>query len=202
MNFLLALAGRIDRLSDRLGAFAAWAALLSCLISAANAFVRYGLDYSSNAFLEIQWYLFAACVMLGAAQVLRLNEHVRVDLIYSRIGSHAKVAIDLLGLLLFLLPVMSYAGWLSWDFFLVKLTSGLQPEDSVASLGFFGYAWKLLVSGEMSSNAGGLIRWPVALLLPVGFGLLTLQGLAEVIKRVGWLAGRHELDTHYERPLQ
>jgi len=202
MNFLLALAGRVDRLSDRLGAFAAWAALLSCLISAANAFVRYGLDFSSNAFLEIQWYLFAACVMLGAAQVLRLNEHVRVDLIYSRVSSRAKVAIDLLGLLLFLLPVMLYAGWLSWDFFIVKLTSGMQPDDSIASLGFFGYAWKLLVSGEMSPSAGGLIRWPVALLLPLGFGLVSLQGAAEVIKRLGWLAGRAELDTHYERPLQ
>lgn len=179
MKFLLALARGMDRLSDGFGALAAWAALLSCLISAANAIVRYGLDFGSNAFLEIQWYLFAACVMLGAAQVLRLNEHVRVDIFYSRLSGRGKVWVDLLGLLLLLLPVMSFAGWLSWGFF-----------------------WSRLQSGEVSPNAGGLIRWPVALLLPLGFGMVTLQGLAEVIKRVGWLAGVHEMDTHYERPLQ
>ena len=179
MDFLLALAGRIDRLSDRLGAFAAWSALLSCLISAANAFVRYGLDFSSNAFLEIQWYLFAACVMLGSAQVLRMNEHVRVDLLYGRLPARAKVWIDLLGLLFFLLPVMLFATYLSWDFFIGKF-----------------------ISGEMSSNAGGLIRWPAALLLPLGFGMVALQGAAEIVKRVGWLMRVHEMDTHYERPLQ
>ncbi len=179
MNFLLTLARGVDWLSDRLGTLAAWAALLSCLISAANAFVRYGLDFSSNAFLEIQWYLFAACVMLGAAQVLRLNEHVRVDLIYGRLSARGKVWVDLLGLLFFLLPVMLFATYLSWDFFLGKF-----------------------MSGEMSSNAGGLIRWPAALLLPLGFGMVALQGVAEVVKRVGWLMHVHEMDTHYERPLQ
>ena len=179
MKFLLALARGMDRLSDGFGALAAWAALLSCLISAANAVVRYGLDFGSNAFLEIQWYLFAACVMLGAAQVLRLNEHVRVDIFYSRLSGRGKVWVDLLGLLLFLLPVMSFAGWLSWGFF-----------------------WSRFQSGEMSPNAGGVIRWPVALLLPLGFGLVTLQGLAEAIKRVAWLTGQHEMDTQYERPLQ
>jgi TRAP-type mannitol/chloroaromatic compound transport system permease small subunit len=202
MEFLLALARSIDRLNDRLGAFAAWAALLSCLISAANALVRYGLGWGSNAFLEIQWYLFAAGVMLGAAQVLRLNEHVRVDIFYSRISSRAKVVVDLLGLLGFLLPVVLYLGGLSWDFFLVKLTSGLQAGDSVASLGLSGYVAKLITSGEMSPSAGGLIRWPVALLLPLGFDLVALQGLAEVVKRIAWLQHRLEMDTHYERPLQ
>lgn len=202
MNALLAFAKGIDGLTDRFGKFAAWAVLLSCLISAANAVVRYGLDYSSNAFLEIQWYLFAACVMLGAAQVLRINEHVRVDLVYSRLGSHGKVYVDLFGLLVFLLPVMAYAGWLSWDFFMVKLTTGMRPDDSVATLGLAGYAWKLLVSGEVSGNAGGLIRWPAVLMLPLGFGLVWLQGISEVIKRIGWLAHRYEMDTHYERPLQ
>lgn len=179
MNFLLALARGVDWLTDRLGAAAALAALLSCLISATNAFVRYGLDYSSNAFLEIQWYLFAACVMLGSAQVLRLNEHVRVDLIYGRLSARGKVWVDLLGLILFLLPVMLFAAALSWDFFLGKFQSG-----------------------EMSPNAGGLIRWPAAALLPLGFGMVALQGLAEIIKRVGWLMRVHEMDTHYERPLQ
>ncbi|CAM3647716.1 TRAP transporter small permease subunit [Roseateles saccharophilus] len=202
MDALLAFARRIDSLNDRFGKFAAWAVLLSCFISAANAVVRYGLDYSSNAFLEIQWYLFAACVMLGAAQVLRLNEHVRVDLIYGRLGGRGKVWVDLAGLLVFLLPVIGYAAWLSWGFFLVKLTTGMAPADSVASLGLVGYAAKLLGSGEMSSNAGGLIRWPAALTLPLGFALVWLQGLAEVIKRIAWLQHRFDMDTHYERPLQ
>ncbi|MBW8847100.1 MAG: TRAP transporter small permease subunit [Burkholderiales bacterium] len=202
MNALLALARRIDSLNDRFGKLAAWAVLLSCFISAANAVVRYGLDYSSNAFLEIQWYLFAICVMLGAAQVLRLNEHVRVDLVYSRVGTHAKVGIDLFGLLVFLLPVIGYAAWLSWGFFMVKLTTGMAPADSIASLGFTGYITKLLTSGEVSSNSGGLIRWPAALTLPLGFALVWLQGVAEVIKRVAWLQRRFDMDTHYERPLQ
>ena len=202
MNALLALARRIDSLNDRFGKLAAWAVLLSCFISAANAVVRYGLDYSSNAFLEIQWYLFAVCVMLGAAQVLRLNEHVRVDLVYSRVSTHAKVGIDLFGLLVFLLPVIGYAAWLSWSFFIVKLSSGMAPGDSVAGLGLVAYASKLLTSGEVSSNSGGLIRWPAALTLPLGFALVWLQGVAEVIKRVAWLQRRFEMDTHYERPLQ
>jgi TRAP-type mannitol/chloroaromatic compound transport system permease small subunit len=202
MKALLALARGIDRLNDRLAGLAAWAVLASCLISAGNALVRYGLSYSANAYLEIQWYCFAVCVMLGAAQVLRLNEHVRVDLVYSRVSSRAKVGIDLFGLLVFLLPVMGYAAWLSWQFFLVKLTTGMAPDDAVASLGLLGYTLKLLSSGEVSANAGGLIRWPAALMLPLGFAMVWLQGLAEVIKRLAWLRHAFEMDTHYERPLQ
>jgi TRAP-type mannitol/chloroaromatic compound transport system permease small subunit len=202
MDALLAFAQRIDRFNDRFGTLAAWAVLLSCFISAANALVRYGFSFSSNAFLEIQWYLFAACVMLGAAQVLRLNEHVRVDLAYSRLGGRGKVWVDLFGFVVFLLPVMAYMGWLCWGQFMVKLSTGMSVGDSVASLGLAGYVTKLLTSGEVSSNAGGLIRWPAALVLPLGFALVTLQGLAEVIKRVAWLQHRFEMDTHYERPLQ
>ena len=202
MNALLALARGIDNLNDRFGTLAAWAVLLSCLISATNAVVRYGLDFSSNAFLEIQWYLFAACVMLGAAQALRLNEHVRVDLIYSRLSGRGKVWVDTFGLLVFLLPVVLWAAWLSWQFFLVKLTTGMRPEDSVQTLGLTGYLWKLLTSGEVSGNAGGLIRWPAAALLPLGFAMLALQGVSELIKRFAWLGHRLEMDTHYERPLQ
>lgn len=202
MNALLSLARRIDSLNDRFGKLAAWAVLLSCFISAANAVVRYGLDYSSNSFLEIQWYLFAACVMLGAAQVLRLNEHVRVDLVYSRLTGHGKVYVDLFGLVVFLLPVICYMAWLSWGLFIVKLSTGMTATDSVASLGFIGYATKLLTSGEVSSNAGGLIRWPAVLVLPLGFALVALQGVAEIIKRVAWLAHKFDMDIHYERPLQ
>lgn len=202
MNALLSLARRIDSLNDRFGKVAAWAVLLSCFISAANAIVRYGLDYSSNAFLEIQWYLFATCVMLGAAQVLRLNEHVRVDLVYSRLTGHNKVYVDLFGLIVFLLPVMSYLAWLSWGLFMVKLTTGMSPGDSINSLGFVGYTTKLLTSGEVSSNAGGLIRWPAVAVLPLGFAMVTLQGLAEIVKRLAWLTHHYDMDIHYERPLQ
>ncbi len=202
MNALLSLARRIDSLNDRFGSLAAWAVLLSCFISAANAVVRYSLDYSSNSFLEIKWYLFAACVMLGAAQVLRLNEHVRVDLVYSRLTGRAKVIVDLFGLTVFLLPVICYMAWLSWGLFLVKLGTGMAASDSVATLGFTGYWAKLLTSGEVSSNAGGLIRWPAVLMRPLGFAMVALQGVSEIIKRVAWLAHRYEMDTHYERPLQ
>lgn len=202
MNALIAFAEAIDRLNDRFGVLAEWAVLLSCLISAANAVVRYTLDYSSNSFLEIQWYLFAACVMLGAAQVLRINEHVRVDLVYSRLSGKGKVLVDLFGITVFLLPVIGYLTWLSWGLFMGKLTTGMRPEDSIASLGFIGYVYKLLVSGEMSNNAGGLIRWPAVLMLPLGFAMVWLQGVAEIIKRIGWLSHRYNMDTHYERPLQ
>lgn len=202
MQALLAFARGVDGLNDRFGKLAAWAVLLSCLISAANALVRYGFDYSSNAYLEIQWYLFAVCVMFGAGQVLRLNEHVRVDLIYGRLSGKGKVWVDLLGLIVFLLPVIGYMAWLSWDLFWVKLSTGMSASDTIASLGLPGYLRKLLTSGEMSNNAGGLIRWPVALTLPLGFALVWLQGIAEAIKRVAWLNHRLDMDIHYERPLQ
>jgi TRAP-type mannitol/chloroaromatic compound transport system permease small subunit len=176
---LLTFARWIDALNDRAATLATWAVLAACLISAANAFVRYGLDFSSNAFLEIQWYLFAACVMLGTAQVLRLNEHVRVDVVYSLYPSRGKVMVDLMGLAVFLLPVTLLVIYLSWPLLVSQFTSG-----------------------ERSSNAGGLIRWPVTLTLPLGMALLSLQAVSEIIKRVGWLAHVHEMDTHYERPLQ
>jgi TRAP-type mannitol/chloroaromatic compound transport system permease small subunit len=92
--------------------------------------------------------------------------------------------------------------WLSWGLFIVKLSTGMSASDSIASLGLVGYFGKLLTTGEVSSNAGGLIRWPAVLVLPLGFALVTLQGLAEIVKRVAWLAHRYEMDTHYERPLQ
>jgi TRAP-type mannitol/chloroaromatic compound transport system permease small subunit len=179
MTALIRFAHFVDALNDRFAVVAMWAVLASCFLSAGNAVVRYTLDYSSNAWLEIQWYLFAACVMLGASQVLRLNEHVRVDVIYGRWSGRGKVYIDLFGLVFFLMPVMLLMLWLSTPLFI-----------------------KWYVTGEMSSNAGGLIRWPAMLMLPLGFGLLSLQGLSEIIKRVGWLTHRYEMDMHYERPLQ
>ncbi len=179
MQALLALARLIDGFNDRFGSLAKWAVVLACLISAGNAFVRYGLDISSNGWLEIQWYLFAACVMLGAAQVLRLNEHVRVDIFYGKLSSRGRVWVDLLGMAFFLLPSMGVLLYFSWPMFMSMLTSG-----------------------EMSSNAGGLIRWPAMLTLPLGFGLVILQGISEVIKRIGWLTHTYDMDIHYERPLQ
>ena len=179
MDGLISLSRGIDYVNDRFAWLAKWAVFASCLISASNALVRYLANYSSNGFLEIQWYLFAACVMLGASQVMRVNEHVRVDVIYSRWSGRGQALIDLGGLLLFVLPSM-----------LVMLN----------------YAWplfvKMFVSGEMSSNAGGLIRWPAMLMLPLGFALLFLQGVSECIKRVAWLRHKYDADFHYERPLQ
>jgi TRAP-type mannitol/chloroaromatic compound transport system permease small subunit len=169
----------IDRLTRTLSLLATWCVLLAASVSALNAFVRYGLDWSSNAFLEIQWYFFAVTVMLGAPWVLQLNEHVRVDLLYGKLKAQWQVWIDLLGLIFFLLPVMAFVGWLSWPLF-----------------------WNAWTSGEMSPNAGGLLRWPVVFLMPLGFGLLSLQGLSEVIKRVAHIRGLIELDLHYEKPVQ
>ena len=179
MSQLLTLARLIDALTDRFGWLAKWAVFLACFISAGNAVIRYSFNYSSNAYLEIQWYLFAACVMLGAPQVLRVNEHVRVDVLYGRFSSKTRVLIDLFGLVFFLMPVMGVMFYFAWPLFLSKLASG-----------------------EVSGNAGGLILWPAVLMLPLGFALMLLQGLSEIIKRVGWLTHTYEMDLHYERPLQ
>jgi TRAP-type mannitol/chloroaromatic compound transport system permease small subunit len=176
---LLKFALGVDWVSERFGRIAATAVLLAALISAGNAFVRYGLDISSNAWLEIQWYLFSVTVMLGSPLVLKLNEHVRVDLIYGKLKGKGPVYVDLFGLAVFLLPVMLLLAWLSWPLFV-----------------------KMYVTGEMSSNAGGLIRWPAMLLLPAGFAWVSLQGVSEIIKRVAYLRGEYEMDTHYEKPVQ
>ena len=179
LNLLLKLALAWDALATRLGKLAAWTVLLAALISSGNAFVRYGLDMSSNGWLEIQWYLFAATVMLGAPLVLKLNEHVRVDILYGRLKGHGKVYVDLFGLVVFLLPVMGILAWLCWPLF-----------------------YGMYQSGEVSGNAGGLIRWPVMLLLPLGFALMFVQGLSEVIKRICYLRGGYQMDLHYEKPAQ
>lgn len=169
----------IDRLTDLAGAIAKWSLLAACVISGGNAVVRYVIGISSNGWLEIQWYLFGAGVMLGAAQVLRLNEHVRVDLFYGRWKARGQVLLDLFGLVVFLLPIMGLLTYLSWPLLV-----------------------EMFVTGETSPNAGGLIRWPAMVLLPLGFGLLVLQALSEIAKRVLWLQNRYEMNTHYEKPLQ
>lgn len=179
MSALLKLALGMDWISERIGRIASVAVLLAALISAGNAFVRYVLDISSNGWLEIQWYLFAGVVMLGAPIVLKLNEHVRVDLIYGRLKGNGAVYVDLFGLIFFLLPVTALIAWLSWPLLV-----------------------NMYVNNEMSSNAGGLIRWPAMLMLPLGFALMFLQGLAEIVKRIAYLKGLYAMDTHYEAPVQ
>lgn len=179
LSVLLKFSYWMDWISTQLGKFAAWAVLSAALISAGNAFVRFGLNTSSNAWLEIQWYLFAATVMLGAPVVLKLNEHVRVDIFYGKLKRHGPVYVDLFGLLFFLLPVMGVIAWLCWPLFV-----------------------NMFVTKEMSNNAGGLIRWPAMMLLPLGFALMFLQGVSEVIKRVAYLKGLIDMDTHYEKPVQ
>ncbi|MET0220282.1 MAG: TRAP transporter small permease subunit [Tardiphaga sp.] len=169
----------IDALSDGFGFVAKWLVLFACLVSAGNATIRYLFNYSSNGWLEIQWYMFAGIVFLGAAQTLRLNEHVRVDLVYSAISDRARLWVDIVGIVLFLLPAMAYLTYMTLPFF-----------------------WNSWQSQEVSSNAGGLILWPVKLILPLGFCMLLLQGIAELAKRIAALAGVVKIDTHYEAPLQ
>ena len=179
MKPFFAFAHVIDAVNNFFAMIAKWSVILCVFISALNAIVRYTFSYSSNAWIEIQWYLFTACVMLGAAQVFRVNEHVRVDVIYGTLSSTKRIWIDIFGLTLFLLPGMAIFAYLSWPMF-----------------------WGMYLSGEMSSNTGGLIRWPVVLMLPLGFTLVWLQGWSELIKRIGWLLGQYEMDLTYERPLQ
>jgi TRAP-type mannitol/chloroaromatic compound transport system permease small subunit len=179
VSALLKFASGMDWLSERFARIASYTVLLSAMICAGNAFVRYGVDWSSNGLLEIQWYLFAWMVMVGAPYVLKVNEHVRVDLLYGKLKGNGPVYVDIFGFIVFLLPIMGFMAYLSTPYFL-----------------------NTLVSGEMSQNAGGLIRWPAVLALPVGFAMVWLQGLAELIKRIAYLRGEYAMDTHYEKPLQ
>jgi TRAP-type mannitol/chloroaromatic compound transport system permease small subunit len=179
MKHLLALSRGIDYVNEKLGWIADWLVLLSCLISAGNAFSRYAFGISSNAWLEIQWYMFAALVMLGASYTLKRNEHVRVDIVYANVSTRRQIGIDIFGFVLFMLPATVIMTYLSWP--------------------IFHNSWAL---GEVSSNAGGLLRWPVKIFLPIGFALITLQGLSELVKRVAMLSGHMKADLHYERPLQ
>lgn len=166
MQALLRLSGAIDWMSEKIGRTVLWLVLVAVLISAGNAVIRKLFDMSSNAWLEVQWYLFSAVFLLCAGYVLKRNEHVRIDVLSSRLSQRGRIWIDIIGFALFLLPATLLIVWLSWPLF-----------------------FRAYESGEMSQNAGGLIRWPVFLLLPVGFALLSLQGISELIKRVAFLQG-------------
>ena len=179
MQALLAVSRAIDALSGAVGRLTEYLVLICCLISAGVALVRYLFSYSSNGWLEIQWYMFAAIVLLGASHTLRMNEHVRVDLVYGNVSDRSRLWIDTVGLILFLIPPSLFLMWLSWPFFLLSFQQG-----------------------EISQNASGLIRWPVKLIIVAGFALLALQGISELIKRIASLLGYIVINTKYEKPLQ
>jgi TRAP-type mannitol/chloroaromatic compound transport system permease small subunit len=166
LKILVRTAGWIDALNERAGRVVAWLVLAAVLVSAGNASVRYAFNLSSNAWLEIQWYLFSAIFLLGAGYALRRNAHVRVDVLAGRLSPRGQAWIDIFGGLVFLLPMALMIGYLSWPVF-----------------------WQSFIGSEVSSDAGGLIRWPVKLLIPAGFALLSLQACAEIIKRVAFLMG-------------
>jgi TRAP-type mannitol/chloroaromatic compound transport system permease small subunit len=179
MSILLRISRTIDTVNAWFGRISDWFVLIAILISAGNAISRYLIGYSSNALLEIQWYLFGGMVLLGASYTLKMNEHVRVDVIYSQLSETGQLIVDIFGFIVFFLPAMAFLAWLSWPVFVTSFQSG-----------------------ETSNNYGGLIRWPIMLALPLGFTLLTLQGVSELIKRIAALLGRIKIDIHYEQPLQ
>lgn len=172
MNGLLTLSRWIDALNERIGRMVYWLVLIVALVSAGNAISRYGFGLSSNAWLELQWYMFSAIFLLGAGYTLKHNGHVRVDVIYGHLSKRSQAVIDLIGGLVFLLPVVLLMMWMSWHGFISS--------------------WELQ---EMSPDAGGLIRWPVKLIIPVGLILLALQGISESIKRLAFLLGRGPLSV-------
>lgn len=169
MTLLLKLSQLIDWLNERVGKGAFWLVLLMTIICASNASYRFIFNDSSNGLLEIQWYLFAAVFLLCSPYTLQKNEHVRIDVLSGKLSPRGLAVIDIIGTVFFLLPMVVTVLWLS--------------------LPLVAESYKIQ---EMSSNAGGLIRWPVKILLPIGFTLLALQGISELIKRIGFLAGRIE----------
>lgn len=166
MTPLLSLSKLIDAINEKIGQAVSWALLASVLICTGNALIRYAFNISSNGWLEIQWYLFAAIFLLGSSATLRRNEHVRIDVVAGRFSKRTQVWIDIFGFLFFLLPMAGLILYLATP-----------------------YALESMRNQEVSSNAGGLIVWPAKLLIPTGFLLLTLQGVSELIKRIGYLQG-------------
>lgn len=167
MNALLAVSRVIDALNERVGRLVTWLVLAAVIVSAVNAVVRKLFDMSSNAFLEAQWYMFSAVFLVCAAWTLLRNEHIRIDVVAGRFSRRTQTWIDVFGAVFFLLPMVS-----------------LVLYESVP------WAWRALVSGEVSPSAGGLILWPAKILVPIGFTLLLLQGLSELVKRIAFLRGQ------------
>jgi TRAP-type mannitol/chloroaromatic compound transport system permease small subunit len=179
MRPLLALSAGIDWLNEKIGNVCNWLVLAACVVSAANAMIRYAFGYSSNGWLELQWYMFAVLVMFGASYTFKKNEHVRVEILYLMLSERGQLWLDLIGTLCFLIPACLLLSWLSWPFFM-----------------------QAYAVGELSSNAGGLIRWPIKFVVPAGFVMLALQGVSEVIKRAAALQNLVTIDAKYERPMQ
>jgi TRAP-type mannitol/chloroaromatic compound transport system permease small subunit len=203
MRALLSVSRAIDGMSRLIGVFATYLVLFAALVSAFNAIARYSINgllelerqfvslsgslgwllalyrQNSNTLGEAQWYMFAGMVMFGAAHTLRLNEHVRVDLIYGSVSERTRLWIDLLGGIFFLLPMCLLTIHFTWPWFL-----------------------EAYYSGETSANAGGLLRWPVKLTLPLGFALVALQGTSEIIKCLAALTTGYRRELTYERPVQ
>ncbi|HYL88294.1 MAG TPA: TRAP transporter small permease subunit [Burkholderiales bacterium] len=166
MKSLLALSRAIDTLNEYLGRLVYWCILIMVLVSSGNATMRYAFNIASNAWLELQWYLFAVVFLLCSGYTLLHNEHIRIDVVSSHLSRRTQVWIDVFGFILFLLPMSLFIMWLSWPVFM--------------------NAW---TSGEISGSAGGLIRWPARMLVPLGFFLLSAQGFSELIKRIAFLQG-------------
>ena len=166
MKSLLTLSRAIDWLNEHIGRLVYWCVLIMVLVSSANATMRYAFNIASNAWLELQWYLFAVVFLLCSGYTLLHNEHIRIDVVSSHLSRRTQVWIDVLGFIFFLLPMSLFIMWLSWPIFM--------------------NAW---TSGEISGSAGGLIRWPARLLVPLGFFLLSAQGFSELIKRIAFLRG-------------
>jgi TRAP-type mannitol/chloroaromatic compound transport system permease small subunit len=166
MQALLKLSRSIDSLNALVGRLVYWLVLVAVLVSAGNAVSRYALNASSNAWLEIQWYLFSAIFLFCSGYTLLHNQHVRIDVISGRFSARARAWIDVFGTLFFLLPMAIGIMWLAWPVFIDAYTRG-----------------------EVSTNAGGLIIWPARLMLPVGFLLLVLQGFSELVKRIAFIRG-------------
>jgi TRAP-type mannitol/chloroaromatic compound transport system permease small subunit len=166
MNALLRFSAIVDMVNSWIGRKVAWLGLIAVLVCTANATARYAFNMASNAWLELQWYLNSAVFLLVAGYTLKRNEHVRIDVVAGKLSPRAQAWIDIVGGLFFLLPAVVIIGWYSWP--------------SLVS------SWEIQ---EYSSDAGGLIRWPVRLLIPIAFALLGLQGLSEVIKRIAFLRG-------------
>ncbi|MBN9069587.1 MAG: TRAP transporter small permease subunit [Rhizobiales bacterium] len=166
MSGLLAIARFIDRTNALVGKAVSWLILLAVLVSAGNAISRKAFDVASNAWLELQWYLFGAAYLLAAAYTLQQNEHIRIDILYNMYSRRKQNIVDLFGHIFFLMP-----------FVLLMLSY------------FFPYVWLSFRSGEVSTNAGGLIIWPGKLMLLLGFGLLALQGVSEIVKKIAIMRG-------------
>src|SRR5215468_1520177 len=179
MRPLLGLSNAIDLLNQKLGDICNFLILAACVVSAGNAMIRYAFGYSSNAWLELQWYMFAIVIMFGASYTFKRNEHVRVEILYLMLSERGQLWLDLIGTAVFLIPGCLLLAYLSWPFF-----------------------YQAYAVGEISSNAGGLVRWPIKFVIPAGFVMLALQGVSEVIKRIAALKGYVVIDAKYERPTQ